>query len=331
MTPRLVWVDIARGAAISLVVFGHAWRGLYRKGLIGDDLFRAVDSAVYAFHMPLFFMISGFFFFDGVRRGPLVARIHDATRHLLIPLVLWTYIFLTLRWIFSDFTNSQPDFSSLFVLPIPGILHFWFLWALWVIQVFFLTFAVFLPEQLKTGQVLMVSFLLAALVWIFAGQLPFRSYFANVYDNAIFFAFGAIAYWFLKHVRIGGIAGAFAAIVFAGLLGVTRVYAHSAVSQMLLALGLSISFLFFVKWVTEISPPGLALLQWAGFFSFSIYMMHTIFSAGVREMLVALGITAFPVHLCVALIAGMGIPVYVNLIASRYKIGALLGLRRAGN
>lgn len=47
---RLEWIDAAKGVGIVAVVVGHVWtRG-------------AVRDAVYAFHMPLFFLISGYLF-----------------------------------------------------------------------------------------------------------------------------------------------------------------------------------------------------------------------------------------------------------------------------
>lgn len=46
---RLDWVDVAKGLGIILVVMGHVWtRG-------------AMRDAIYAFHMPLFFLLAGYF------------------------------------------------------------------------------------------------------------------------------------------------------------------------------------------------------------------------------------------------------------------------------
>ena len=46
-TDRLEWVDVARGIGIVAVVLGHVWT----RGPLRD--------AVYSFHMPLFFLLSG--------------------------------------------------------------------------------------------------------------------------------------------------------------------------------------------------------------------------------------------------------------------------------
>lgn len=44
---RIAWVDIAKGLGIFLVVLGHT----YRKN--------PVQNWIYSFHMPLFFILSG--------------------------------------------------------------------------------------------------------------------------------------------------------------------------------------------------------------------------------------------------------------------------------
>ena len=44
---RLEWIDVARGIGIIAVVAGHVWTG------------GAFRNALYSFHMPLFFLLSG--------------------------------------------------------------------------------------------------------------------------------------------------------------------------------------------------------------------------------------------------------------------------------
>ncbi|OYW86650.1 MAG: hypothetical protein B7Z20_06965, partial [Sphingobium sp. 32-64-5] len=46
---RLDWVDAAKGLGIILVVIGHVWTS------------GAVRDTIYAFHMPLFFLLAGYF------------------------------------------------------------------------------------------------------------------------------------------------------------------------------------------------------------------------------------------------------------------------------
>ncbi|ANE03088.1 hypothetical protein ccrud_01930 [Corynebacterium crudilactis] len=64
---RLDWVDAIKGATILLVVAGHATNfamPYHWYGSIPDDIMSAFRS----FRMPLFFMLSGFFFLRRVEK-----------------------------------------------------------------------------------------------------------------------------------------------------------------------------------------------------------------------------------------------------------------------
>ena len=74
---NLYW-DILRGIAMLLVVLGHA--GLAKESLL--------NRAVYAFHMPLFMLISGFFFQYSLRKHTLRENLRRKTAQLLLPVLI---------------------------------------------------------------------------------------------------------------------------------------------------------------------------------------------------------------------------------------------------
>ena len=70
---RVAWIDVARGIGILGVVFGHAVGNVFH-------------SALYAFHIPLFFLLSGFVYrASGTVEGYALHR----ARQLLVPYLLW--------------------------------------------------------------------------------------------------------------------------------------------------------------------------------------------------------------------------------------------------
>ncbi|MDD3362083.1 MAG: acyltransferase family protein [Hespellia sp.] len=49
-TDRILWIDMAKGLGVVLVIYGHM---LYATNL-------GVNKLIYAFHVPVFFILSGY-------------------------------------------------------------------------------------------------------------------------------------------------------------------------------------------------------------------------------------------------------------------------------
>ncbi|MBL4602923.1 MAG: acyltransferase family protein [Emcibacteraceae bacterium] len=64
MKERIVWVDYAKAITIILVVYKHVANGVYNAGLpVNEANFLLGDSIITSIRMPLFFFLSGLFFF----------------------------------------------------------------------------------------------------------------------------------------------------------------------------------------------------------------------------------------------------------------------------
>ena len=86
---RIRWVDVAKGIGIILVSFGHL-----RNGDGQSVWLPALDpliSAIYLFHMPLFFFLAGVTFNNRRSFGEFVAR---KAKTLLVPYYLFSLYFL---------------------------------------------------------------------------------------------------------------------------------------------------------------------------------------------------------------------------------------------
>lgn len=134
---RLEWIDLAKGVGILLVVIGHAGRGVLNAGVPDENaLLPLMDRAIYAFHMPLFFVLSGVTF--GMRPpANIMPTLAQKTWRLFYALAIWTYAFLAMRALAGSNTNTGGSWGDLLILPVPPVAHFWFLWALLVITVAF--------------------------------------------------------------------------------------------------------------------------------------------------------------------------------------------------
>lgn len=86
---RLDWIDAAKGIAILLVVVGHTVTGVSR-------------TAIYSFHMPLFFILGAMTARWSLDRPQLLARVRKAFRRLILPaLAMYALLMAITLWKFS--------------------------------------------------------------------------------------------------------------------------------------------------------------------------------------------------------------------------------------
>ena len=112
---RIDYIDALKGFAILLMVMGHSlsWQFADYPILFTDanpsvDFIKAtvIHDFIYSFHMPLFFMLSGYFMH--IKRG-IWGTILNKSRRLLVPYVATGFILFLLR----------------------GYFGYWFLLSLW--------------------------------------------------------------------------------------------------------------------------------------------------------------------------------------------------------
>ncbi len=119
-TPRIPWVDHARGIAIMLVVYRHVVIGLRRSGIAVSDLMYNVQEVFYNFRMPVFFVLSGLFVAGSLVKRSRAEVLKDRASTILYPYLVWAVILISLETAFSSFTNSirdWHDFVDIIVQP----------------------------------------------------------------------------------------------------------------------------------------------------------------------------------------------------------------------
>lgn len=308
--------DQAKALGILLVVFGHVLRGLERAGLVAfDGVWRTVDWAIYLFHMPLFFYLSGLFFCATVRRFGYLGMVRRNVLALLGPLVVWSYLQVGMQYVFSGSSNLRVTLADVATAPMPPSQQFWFLGVLFAAALV----AGILPAARigKTGVALAFVAALAARMLL---------------EDWIQAAFGGGPYWFLAGQFVWhfpflllGMWADNAAMDRAPLHPLAFVAAFAAV--MLAASGVSgeghpllplasvLLVLAFYKAFFEAAarlpenPGRLArAVVFVGANSMIIFLAHVIFGAGMRAILVKLGVFDVGAHLVLGTLAGMAFP-----------------------
>ena len=316
---RFSFIDILKGIAIALVVFGH----FHPKG-VSYPGYEFLNHMVYAFHMPLFMCASGFLFaFSREIKsfGDYGKLLRDKTRRLLIPYFSISIIILAVKLIAQQFIRLEnpvtPDFLwSLFFCPWRGSATF-----LSFIYILFIIFAVFpLLKKYIRSAALLFSLILGLffincsmyfslgvvfryLIYFYLGVLLFKHKNriikkSGLWLPGLFFILLVMLFW----------AGSGFSGDTAGVILLKKVFELSmAVSGIMLCVFISLN-------IDEMSLPG-RIFKILGIFSAPIYLLHTILMAPLRFALndfMRLNAVTFTITAIITVGAGVLLPILIT-------------------
>lgn len=323
MKTRLTYIDTAKGLGILLVVYGHVLRGLMSAGITSPTGWAATsDTVLYAFHMPLFFLLSGVFF-RAEKYDHWWAGIKERLLDFVPVYLIWNLLqsLMTVGFAGSVNTKVSTDPLSLVTGLLVPKAQFWFLQALLFVIVF-LSLASRLPRWKLW--VLPVSFGLAL--------LPVLTSWAR-YTPV--FALGAVL-TVAGLVRLIGPLGTLLSVVVFGallpvLLHLPTDFSHTSIAWVLLDFALGVSGTLVVVGLSERLPLKLQEpLATLGKLSMPIYLAHILFTAGTRIALQkVLHYQGVAGHIVLGTIVGTLAPLVLYKLAERLKCTWVLGVRAA--
>ncbi|QGQ97215.1 hypothetical protein EHS13_21170 [Paenibacillus psychroresistens] len=151
------WIDIAKGIGIMLVVAGHE----------GNPF---TYHYFFWFHMPLFFLLSGYLFKQIASKSELKALIYKRAKQLLIPYFMFFLLIASLKFFFTLPHNKTG--AVLFIKDIFRSLYggralfdyyavFWFITCLFLTQIVFAIICLFLKSNTARISIISLAFILA--------------------------------------------------------------------------------------------------------------------------------------------------------------------------
>jgi fucose 4-O-acetylase-like acetyltransferase len=296
----VAWVDVARGLGIVLVVYGHVLRGNFAPAAapawVGSQ-----DRLIYAFHMPLFFVLSGLFLWRSVSAGR--ARfLTSRWSQIVYPYVLWSLLTVGLELAFAGYINSPVTWTDVVLLPFRPVEQYWFLYALLVLQ---LVAAAAYPSKVLYAAAAIAGLLVLQLAggeWIGLRAFAFAPFIvAGVLLGSRLFALAAGPAAGKAALAIAGWS------VFALLLAGSDPFAGTPLAGLLAGLSGALGTIG-VAMLAASSPLSHGLAE-LGRASLAIFVAHTIVSAGLRIALRLVGFApAGALSVTVALIGGLLAP-----------------------
>lgn len=267
---RLDWVDAAKGVGIILVVAGHVWT----RGPVRD--------AIYAFHMPLFFLLSGYLVRPANTRRLIAAQ----ARTLIVPFAVFSILLVAADFTIEGARSVRPIFAGVGDAAFTILLRtdllrgpfaiLWFVPCLFLTRCLWNIFATRWPEPTAPIWPAIVLPLLGG-GWLIGAGAP--SPFGLVAVPAAFALFWAGQIWRRAPPVASGAAFAIvvAALALMPMLPPLNLrggdYAIPGVSLAAAAL-VSVAMCFALM---RLRPPVMAALAWVGRASLVIMFVHIAF------------------------------------------------------
>jgi fucose 4-O-acetylase-like acetyltransferase len=317
---RSEWIDYTKAFGIMLVVYAHVARGLYNAGVaIPKSFFEITDSVIYSFVMPLFFFLSGLFFYSSFSKRGATGMVLSKVDTIVYPYILWSIIQGVIEATLANYTNGDVTYAEVFSLLWSPRAQFWFLYALFI---FFLFASAIYSVVSKRAAVWV--FLLSVVAYLTPAIRPEGFIFDVIPQHFVFFAFGIV---FSLHVDARRLARFWVIALLALMVGAVQYYYHVTLDQrytdygpvgLLAAL---VSILFMVAISTRLSENPNRLMLFIGTSSMAIYLMHILAGSGARVVLkVLIGTDAYIAHLLVGFAVGLFAPLAAVWVLQRYKI-----------
>ncbi|HIK18397.1 MAG TPA: acyltransferase [Leptolyngbyaceae cyanobacterium M33_DOE_097] len=321
---RIAWVDYAKGFGILLVVIGHTLRGLVSNSILEPTIFeQTIDKWIYAFHMPLFFFISGLFIERSIAQS-FSSFLISKLQTIAYPYFLWSFLQEMIRSLSN--TSSEPT-EKIWRIIYQPTMQFWFLYVLFGISVMY---AVFRKSSLSVEA---FGFACGLLYITYLLKTNFGSwtvlYMLRI--NAIYFATGALTAKFNMLDRLNNfrsadlVRGARAGFLFILLGVITNLHEIGLLTPLFAFSGIFST----LSLVTFLQRHNFAdfLKRW-GFLSLQIFVAHTIFSAGLRTFLEHFNHHASPLmHIVLGTWIGIYGPIGLYMICQKFKFPYLFTWR----
>lgn len=318
---RIEWLDSLKGFAIFLVVVGHVILGYIRAETFTEYQWslQFVYDVIYSFHMPLFFLISGFLYkLTWARKNTgLLKKISNKFLNMVPMYLLFSVVFWLSKYYATLYGNIQMsdhfnlvDLMHIYIAPLS------YLWFLYVLIWLFVAIPIF--ESIIKPTIVFIIFLC---LYFFMPPVHGLLKIINlIIYGGVYFTLGSVLCMYQDQLRtiicnkLNGIG--FISIVLA-VITFPYIEVHNILKFICAISGsVFLSVLFFkfknIKWVT--------IWNICGRYSLGIYILHLYFSGPLTTIFKHLSIDNIMVCLILSCMISTIVPIFIVKFFDRYKI-----------
>lgn len=311
---RNVLADKLKGYACFLVLFGHVIMGIRLAGINIPSFFEGVEKFIWSFHVALFLFLSGVIYkqtdewrHKKTKRGFILHKLLN----LGVPYVVFSAVYIFINSFVGE-ANTNSSVSDILNIWKTPVAQYWFLYALFFLFLIWTIFSGILKNWMITALMLAIGYI----VPLFG--VGFGSFDAVIY-SALAFGIGT----FINFEKLTKVPMAAKCII---------VLSHIATGVILIIFGkieepffeeLMILFgiyssIMFISLIQDIKPVS-RFLAFMNKYSFQTYLLHTIFTAGIRIILLRVGVVEWWIHVILGTICGIAFSVLASIIAKKIK------------
>jgi fucose 4-O-acetylase-like acetyltransferase len=322
MKGRLNHITFLQFIGPIFVILGHSINGMPSN----DAYYTFAKEWIYVFHMPLFFFISGYLFSfkDGLENKSYGKFILAKFQRLLIPYLVWNFLFIIPKILMSNFLVDNVEFSlskilKLIITPRAMIWgHTWFLAALFLLFLLAPIFNIIMRSE--KNKVLVwagVTIILAA--WYLLPSDNILLALSDLSKDTLFFWIGIMLgqvsldrlRYFVAKPKI-----TISIIAVTGVLTFIRLEITDLLIISMLTCLFTIITLFIIPLFFNINS---GLIDEIGGYSFGIYILHWPVMVTIRILFyqimdISSGIVIFIMAVC-----GFVVPYFIVLVLKRFE------------
>lgn len=150
MKERVEYLDIARGIGMTLVILGHS---------IGS-FENPINRLILSFHMPLFFIISGFFYNQSHTNNNPLLYLKKQIKKFWYPQLTLSIGSIIISFLYCLYNGTHKDYSSIEDTFLYIFFGFWFLPVLFYVNIIMFTANTIKSNFLKYSFIIFTFFIL---------------------------------------------------------------------------------------------------------------------------------------------------------------------------
>ncbi|MDD3416394.1 MAG: acyltransferase family protein [Lachnospiraceae bacterium] len=133
-TKRIQWIDEMKGFLILCVVLGHIADGYLKANTFPEIalVLRNLNNVIYSFHMPLFFLVSGFVFSRAYLSLNGISNLKRVSKAIINNICI--YVFLVFcggyKLLFSKYANTSISGGQILAIWGKPLDLYWYLYVL---------------------------------------------------------------------------------------------------------------------------------------------------------------------------------------------------------